>query len=75
METAIGVLLGGIITWFASRYYYLKAGQELLEESKKLKQTSDLILYKLQYPDAKTELKRNERGEVTGLIVSAEASM
>ncbi len=75
ISTAIGVILGGVITWIAAWYYYLKAGKELLEESKKLKQTSDLILYKLQYPDAPTELKRNENGEVVGLIVNMSAKL
>jgi peptidoglycan biosynthesis protein MviN/MurJ (putative lipid II flippase) len=75
ISTAIGVIFGGIITWIVAWYYYMKAGKELLEESKILKQTSDLILYKLQYPDAPTELKRNEKGEVVGLIVNMSAKM
>ena len=50
-------------------------GNELLAESKKLKQTSDLILYKLQYPDAQTQLIRNEKGDITGLSVNMEVKM
>lgn len=73
--TTLGVLLGGLITWYFSWKYYVKAGNELLSESKKLKQTSDLILYKLQYPNAKTQLIRNENGDVTGLTVDVEAKM
>jgi hypothetical protein len=73
--TTIGVILGGLITWFFSWKYYVNAGNELLKESKKLKETSDLILYKLQYPDAITQLKRNEKGEVTGLTVDMEAKL
>ena len=75
IATVIGIILGGLITWFVSWKYYVKAGNELLAESQKLKQTSDLILYKLQYPDAKTELKRNEKGEVTGLTVDMNAKL
>jgi hypothetical protein len=75
IATAIGVVLGGVITWVAAWYYYKKAGDELLAESKKLKLTSDLILYKLQYPDAPTQLKRNESGEVVGLIVEMSAKL
>lgn len=73
ISTIIGVLCGGLITWIASWHYYRKAGKELLAESKKLKLTSDLILYKLQYPDAPTQLKRNENGDVVGLIVEMTA--
>lgn len=43
VATAIGVILGGIVTWFVAWKYYKKAGDELLVESKKLKLTSDLI--------------------------------
>ncbi|MDZ4809869.1 MAG: LapA family protein [Bacteroidota bacterium] len=75
IATVIGVVIGGLITWFVSWKYYVKAGKELMAESKKLKETSDLILYKLQYPDAKTELKRNEQGEVTGLTVEMRAEL
>lgn len=75
LATAIGVILGGAITWIAAWYYYKKAGDELLAESKKLKLTSDLILYKLQYPDTPTQLKRSESGEVIGLIVEMSAKL
>lgn len=73
--TVIGVLFGGLITWIAAWYYYKKAGDQLLAESKKLKQTSDLILYKLQYPDTSTQLKRNEYGEVVGLLSEMSAKL
>jgi hypothetical protein len=75
ISLVIGIVVGGLITWFVSWKYYVKAGNELLAESKKLKLTSDLILYKLQYPDAKTELKRNDKGEVTGLTVDINAKL
>ena len=66
--TAIGVILGGVITWFVAWLYYKKAGEQLVAESNKLKLTTDLVLYKLQYPDTPTQLKRNENGDVIGLI-------
>lgn len=75
IATLIGVIAGAVVTFLVSKYYYIKAGKELLAESQKLKQTSDLILYKLQHPDAKTHLKRNEKGEVTGLTVDMEAKL
>ena len=71
--TAIGVILGGLITWIVAWIYYKKAGDQLVVESNKLKLTSDLVLYKLQYPETPTQLKRNESGEVIGLIVEMSA--
>ena len=74
-STALGILLGGAITWIAAWYYYKRAGEELIAESRKLKLTSDLILYKLQHPDTPTQLKRNESGEVVGLTVEMTAKL
>jgi hypothetical protein len=75
ISAAAGVILGGLITWVTAWYYYKKAGDQLLDESRKLKQTSDLILYKLQYPNAQTQLKRNQNGEVVGLTVEMSANL
>jgi hypothetical protein len=75
LGTFVGTLCGAIITWLVSRHYYKKAGDELIKESEKLKLTSDLIIYKLQYPDATTEIMRNQKGEVTGLAVSMSAKL
>lgn len=66
ISIAIGVIIGGIITWIFTYLYYKRAGEELRSQSKKLKLTSDLIIYKLQYPDAKTEIVYDSNGEVTG---------
>lgn len=75
LSTLIGVLSGSVVTWIVAWYYYKKAGDELLRESKKLKETSDLILYKLHYPDTATEMKRNEKGDVVGLYADMAAKM
>ena len=69
------LLIGSIITWLVSRHYYKKAGDELNVEAKKLKLTSDLIMYKLQYPDTPTEIIRDEKGNVTGLKVLMSAKI
>ena len=75
ISTAVGVILGGVITWGVSWYFYKKAGDELNVEAKQLKLTSDLIMYKLQYPDTPTQIKRDEKGNVTGLIVEMKKKM
>jgi hypothetical protein len=38
IEQAMGVLLGGIITWLVSRYYYKRAANELCQEAAKLRE-------------------------------------
>jgi hypothetical protein len=68
LATAIGIIVGGAITWLVAWIYYKKAGDQLLAESRKLKLTTDLVLYKLQYPDTPTQIKRDEHGDVVGLI-------
>jgi hypothetical protein len=75
LSSLIGFLSGSIVTWIVAWYYYKKAGDELLRESKKLKETSDLILYKLHNQDTATEIKRNEKGEVVGLYADIAAKM
>jgi hypothetical protein len=67
VSTVIGVIAGGAITWLVSWYYYKKAADELNIEAKQLKLTSDLIMYKLQYPETPTEIIRDEKGNVIGL--------
>lgn len=37
IQQAIGVIFGGLITWFFSYIYYKRAGNELKEESKELR--------------------------------------
>lgn len=73
LSSLLGIIIGGVITWYFARKYYVQASLELLEESKKLKLTSDLILYKLQHTDVKTSLKYNEKGEVSGLTIDMSA--
>jgi hypothetical protein len=75
LATILGVVLGGLITWFFAWKYYKKAGDELLAESKKLKNASDLILWKLQNPEVKTGLIYNEKGEVSGITADMSAKL
>jgi gas vesicle protein len=82
METAVwslvGVLLGGIITWYASRHFYMKAGKELREEASKLrketeqvKQVAHAILGAQLNPNAELRPALDSEGNVTGIIVGA----
>jgi uncharacterized membrane protein (Fun14 family) len=48
METAVGVLVGALITWFASRYYYKKAGEDLTREAAQLRELNIVTLKYLE---------------------------
>jgi hypothetical protein len=67
INVASGVLFGGIITLLVVRKFYKKADKDLDDKTKKLKLVSELIIYKLQYPDAQTEIKMDDDGDVIGL--------
>ncbi|MEK6333474.1 MAG: hypothetical protein AABM67_00900 [Acidobacteriota bacterium] len=48
LGTAIGVVIGGLITWFVAWIYYKKAGAELLRESERLTRLHDIALNALE---------------------------
>jgi hypothetical protein len=72
--TAIGTLVGAIITWFFAWIYYKKAGSELHVEVEKLRQLVELVLYIQFNPAADVSPKRDKDGKIVGIIVSATAS-
>ena len=73
--TFLGAIVGGLTTWLVAWIYYKKAGDELLAESKKLKNAADLILWKLQNPKVETGLIYNEKGEVSGITANMNAKL
>ena len=73
--SVISVFAGGLITYFAAKCYYEKASDDLTVESKKLRLLSEMILYKLQHPDAITETIFNEEGIVVGLKVQMKGTV
>jgi hypothetical protein len=82
METAVwslvSVLLGGIITWCASRHFYMKAGKELREEASKLRKETEQVnrvahaIFGAQLnPNAELKPTVDSHGNVTGINVGA----
>jgi hypothetical protein len=65
----IGTLLGAVITWFVSRYYYKRAGDELRREAFILHKASIAICYQLENPDVKMKVMRDDKGLLTGEII------
>jgi len=60
-----GVLLGGLITWAASWYYYRRAGQELTAETAKIRRLNVLMLLGMEHAGW-IELSRDHAREITG---------
>ena len=67
LEVIIGAIVGGIISLLVAWQFYKKATKDLIEETAELKLVSQLIIFKLQYPDAQTKIKMNNDGDVIGL--------
>lgn len=71
----VSMLVGASITWYVAWLYYKRAGQELQAEAKRLRATTDLIVYCLAHPDAKVTPKYDTDGSVCGLYVNMEANL
>ncbi len=66
ISTVIGVIIGGIITWITSRYYYQRSGKELKEEAGKIRSLNTMILESLEQAGL-AEIARDESGKIIGL--------
>lgn len=42
-STIVGILVGGIITWLVSMIYYHKAGEDLVREAEKLRESGERL--------------------------------
>ena len=67
--TVIGMLVGGLINWLFSRYYYVRAGHELHDEAIRLHAVLNILVYKLENPEAPVTVQRNAEGVITGLML------
>ena len=66
ISTAVGVLIGGSISWLATWFYYRRAGTELRQEAAALRHLNNLILRALEAAGL-AKLARDESGEIKGL--------
>jgi hypothetical protein len=62
-------IAGALTTWLITWCYYKRAGDELRAEAKSLHIATGAIVYFLENPDAKIEVKRDDKGRVSGLTV------
>lgn len=71
---AFGVIIGAIITWLVTRSYYIKASNELKNESAELRRLSKLLLRGFENAGL-IELNRNNTGEITGIVWRGRANL
>ena len=69
----IGIVAGGLVTWWVSRHYFKRAGDELREEAEKLRSLQQFTIVALTDPKAKLKPKWDSTGtNVIGLILEME---
>jgi hypothetical protein len=67
-----GIVLGTLSTWYVSRFYYKKSGDDLIKEAARLRHLSNIMLNAME--DAKlVRLNRDQSGEPVGRIVELSA--
>ena len=70
VSMTISVIVGGIITYVVSRCYYIRAAQELKNETERLRNLLRIALQAME--DAHmVELRRDEAGRIIGMIQRA----
>jgi hypothetical protein len=69
-----GIIIGGLITVLVSLIFYVPSAGGLRRESERLRHRTDLIMRGLEDAGL-VEYRRDENGEVEGLVVKAQALM
>jgi hypothetical protein len=73
ISTVIGALISIIASWFFSRLFYKKAGDDLRNEAKELRRLNAMILRAMEIAGW-VKINRDERGEPIGFIFELQAS-
>ena len=63
----IAIIAGGIITWFVSQVYYVRAAKELNAETCKIRNLLRISLQAMEDTNMVT-LNRDQSGEIVGMI-------
>jgi hypothetical protein len=78
METAlwtvVGVGIGALITWLVSKYYYVRASQDLLQETNRLKRMNEIGLGVLE-EKGYVKLNRDGQGNIVGRVIELKANI
>jgi hypothetical protein len=69
-----GIVIGGLITVLVSLVFYVPSARGLRRESERLRRRTDLIMRGLEDAGL-VEYRRDENGEVEGVVVKGSALM
>ena len=74
ITTLVGILIGALITWGVTHVYYKKAGDELKNEAKKLREMNTLMSRALENASI-AEFNRDSEQNPTGLVIKLSGSV
>jgi hypothetical protein len=63
----LSILIGGVITWLVSRFYYVRASKDLAKEAEKLRALTELMLRGMESTD-RVKYNHDPQGEPIGII-------
>jgi hypothetical protein len=66
-ETLISLLIGSVVSWVASWFYYKRAGDELKLESEQARKLSTIMLMAME-ENGWVKLKRDDSGNIRAMI-------
>ncbi len=69
----VALIIGALVTWLCSRYYYKRAGDELRIEADRIRRLSTFICDALEQAGL-TAFKRNKEGEIAAQYVELRAT-
>lgn len=65
---AVGILVGGLIGWGISHYYYVESGKDLEKEAGELRHMSTIMLRGMEQAGW-VKLSRDATGRITGMVI------
>jgi hypothetical protein len=72
IETLVAVAVGGLITFVASRHYYMKASKDLDQAAARLQTLTTLIIRGMEDAGLAT-FNRDQAGNPIGLVIKVSA--
>ena len=63
----LSILVGGVITWFVSRFYYIRASNDLGKEANQLRELTKLMLRGMESAGW-VEYNRDDKGNPIGIV-------
>jgi len=69
------IIVGGIITWLCAKIYYVKAGKELVEETKEIRKLLNCMIILQQNESGAYVPKIDENGKLVTIYANMSANI